>query len=265
MRYINLDQLELPDGWQASADAAIADAAVADEDRKKRDHSTVWRNLKQPLKKLSHDKCYYCEIVQERSDGAVDHFRPKSKYPWSAFNCSNYRFSCTFCNSVREDKKNGEIGGKGDDFPLFDETARATCCEGEVNESPILLDPCKPDEPGLIDFDETGSPIPTYSEEAHAGRNRRATESIKLYHLDHADLVDKRKALAVLINREITVADRLFPQTESGNAAIDSSFSDHVRKLASYISEGSELSAFARRILTGHRDIVWVESLLRSA
>lgn len=25
MRYINLDQLELPDGWQVRADAAIAD------------------------------------------------------------------------------------------------------------------------------------------------------------------------------------------------------------------------------------------------
>lgn len=260
MRYINLDQLKLPDGWQA-----LADAAIADEPDQINNHSDVWRNLKKPLKALSHNKCYYCEIIQERSDGAVDHFRPKSKYPWSAFHSSNYRFACTFCNSVRTDAQNGKSGGKGNTFPLLDETRRATCSDEEANESPILLDPCKPHEPGFIDFDETGRPIPTHSEEAHAGRYKRATESIKLYNLDHADLVDKRKTLAVSIKRKIDAADRLFPQTESGNADIDNSFTDHVKSLADYISEGAELSAFARRILAGHRDVLWVENLLRSA
>jgi uncharacterized protein (TIGR02646 family) len=260
MRYINLDQLKFPNGWQARADAAIAD-----EHEKINDHSDVWRDLKQPLMTLSHRKCYYCEIVQERSDGAVDHFRPKSKYPWSAFSHANYRFACTFCNSVRTDEESKKTGGKGDKFPLLDEAKRATCCEEEANESPILLDPCKPDEPGLIDFDETGKPVPTYSEETHAGRYGRANESIKLYHLDHADLVDKRKTLAVSIKRKIDAADRLFPQTESGNVDIDNSFSEHVRSLANYISEGAELSAFARRILAGRRDVLWIESLLCSA
>lgn len=260
MRYINLDQLNVPDGWQARADAAIAD-----DPGKINDHSDVWRDLKQPLMKLSHGKCYYCEIVQERSDGAVDHFRPKSKYPWSAFRPSNYRFACTFCNSVRADKESERTGGKGEKFPLLDETRRATCFADEANEGLILLDPCKPDEPGLVDFDETGRPIPTYAEEKHAGRYKRAAESIRLYHLDHADLVDRRKTLAVSIKRKIDAADRLFPQTESGNADIDNSFSDHVRSLANCISEGAELSAFARRILAGHRDVLWVESLLRSA
>lgn len=260
MRYINLDQLKLPDGWQERADAAIAD-----EPGKINNHSDVWRALKPPLKELSHRKCYYCEIIQERSDGAVDHFRPKSKYPWSAFSSSNYRFSCTFCNSIRTDIESGKTGGKGDNFPLFDEAKRATCCDEEANEAPILLDPCKPDEPGLIDFDETGMPIATYSEQMHVGRYRRATETIRLYHLDHADLVDKRKTLAVSIKRKIDAADCLFPQTETGNVEIDNSFSDHVRSLANYISEGAELSAFARRILAGRRELLWVDNLLRSA
>ncbi|WP_081714535.1 hypothetical protein [Asticcacaulis sp. AC466] len=260
MRYINLDHLKLPEGWQVRADAAVADGPGKIDD-----HSDVWRDLKRPLKELSHNKCYYCEIIQERSDGAVDHFRPKSKYPWSAFSPSNYRFACTFCNSVRTDAQNGKSGGKGNTFPLLDETKRATCFDEEADESPILLDPGKPHEPGFIDFDETGGAIPTHSEEAHAGRYRRATESIRLYHLDHADLVDKRKTLAVSIKRKFAAADRLFPQTESGNADIDNSFSDHVRSLANCISEGAELSAFARRILAGHRDVLWVENLLRSA
>ncbi|KGM89675.1 hypothetical protein rosmuc_00269 [Roseovarius mucosus DSM 17069] len=260
MRYVNLDQLKLPDGWQARANAAIEN-----DPGKINDYSDVWRTLKQPLMELSHDKCYYCEIIQERSDGAVDHFRPKSKYPWSAFSPSNYRFACTFCNSIRIDKESSKTGGKGDNFPLLDDAKRATCCEEEVNEGPILLDPCKPDEPGLIDFDETGKPIPTYSEQMHAGRYKRANESIRLYHLDHADLVDKRKTLALSIKRKIDAADRLFPHTESGNVDIDISFSDHVRSLANSISESAELSAFARKIMAGHRDVLWVENLLRSA
>lgn len=260
MRYVNLDQLKLPNDWQARADEAIA-AGYGDD----KDYSDVWRTLKHPLMELSHDKCYYCEIVQERSDGAVDHFRPKSKYPWSAFSYNNYRYACTFCNSVRTDVENERTGGKGDKFPLLDESKRATCCEDEVNESPVLLDPCKPNEPGLIDFDETGNPVPTYAEETHAGRYQRAVESIRHYHLDHADLVDKRKTLAVSIKRKVDAADRLFPRTELGDADVDNSFLDHVRSLANYISEGAELSAFARRILAGHREVLWVENLLRSA
>ena len=227
MRVINLDELQIPNGWQEKAILAIADG----HDRIN-DHADVWRNLKTPLKKLSHDKCFYCEIIQERSDGAVDHFRPKVNYPWSAFSRTNYRFACTFCNSRRIDDQNERTGGKGDSFPLFDGSTQATCCEEEPDESPILLDPCNPNEPGLIDFDETGMPLSTYSEEVHASRHKRAEVSIRLYHLDHADLVDRRKTLAVTIARTIRAAERLFPQTEAGNAGIDASFSEHVRFLA---------------------------------
>ncbi|PCI04645.1 MAG: hypothetical protein COB78_10155 [Hyphomicrobiales bacterium] len=259
MRVINLDRLQLPEHWQDRADAAIAD-----EQDKINDHSDVWRDLKDPLKELSNDKCYYCEVIQERADGAVDHFRPKKNYPWSAFSSTNYRFACTFCNSRRTDKKTKRTGGKGENFPLFDETKRANCCGDEADESPILLDPCNPNEPGLIDFDETGAPMPAFSEAEHIGKNKRATVSIDLYHLDHADLVDKRKILAVKIAREVKVADRLFPQTESGDANIDASFREHIRFLADCANERAELSAFARRILAGYRNLSWVDGLLAS-
>lgn len=260
MRVINLDQLQLPADWQDRALIAIADGPDGVDA-----HGDLWRGLKNPLKVLSHDKCYYCEIVQERSDGAVDHFRPKKKYPWSAFSPTNYRFACTYCNSRRTDEENERTGGKGDNFPLFDENKRASCCEEEADELPILLDPCNPAEPSLLDFDETGMPLPTYSEEEHAGRHRRAEISIRLYHLDHADIVDRRKALAIEITRKIRAAERLFPLTEAGNANVDASFAEHVRFLADCISESAELSAFARKILAGHRHIRWIESLLRSA
>ena len=259
MREIDLDNLALPDGWADKAQAAFR-AGIA----KVNTHAAVWQECKAPLKKLSHDKCYYCEIVQERSDDAVDHFRPKSLYPWSAFNAKNYRFSCTYCNSRRRDIENNRTGGKGDHFPLLDETRRATCCHEEENESPLLVDPCQSDEPGLIDFDDSGQPVPTYAENEHEVRNRRAAISIRLYHLDHQDLVDRRKTLAAIITRKIRAAERLFPRTEQGDPEIDASFKEHVRSLAELIRPEAELSSFARRMLDGYRDIAWVRGILRS-
>jgi uncharacterized protein (TIGR02646 family) len=259
MREIKLENIALPSGWDLRARTAID---VGHDDIHK--HSSVWQECKKPLKSLSYDKCYYCEIVQERSDNAVDHFRPKSLYPWSAFRLSNYRFACTYCNSRRCDIENGRVGGKGDEFPLLDEARRATCLEEEEDECPLLLDPCQPDEPGLIDFDESGQPSPTYSIDESETRHLRATISIRLYHLDHQDLVDRRMLLATKLVRIIRVAERLFPYTEIGQPAIDASFKEQLRTLAEAIKPEAELSSFARRILDGYRYNKWIPGLLRS-
>ena len=39
----------------------------------------TWRATKELLAALSYDKCWYCESRQDRSLGAVDHFRPKGR------------------------------------------------------------------------------------------------------------------------------------------------------------------------------------------
>ena len=129
----------------------------------------------------------------------------------------------------------------------------------------MLIDPCNPAEPGLLDFDESGLPRPAYSKDTHEAKFTRAKISIDLYHLDHSDLVDRRKVLAIAITRKIRAADLLFPRTEAGDIAIDAAFSEHVRYLAACVSEKAELSAFARRILSGYRHILWVDNLLRPA
>lgn len=259
MREVKLERIVLPGGWNLRAQRANR---VKHEDIDK--HSKVWQDCKDSLKALSHDKCYYCEVVQERSDCAVDHFRPKSLYPWSAFRWSNYRFSCTYCNSIRRDIENDRTGGKGDNFPLLDMNRRATCFEEEEEERPLLLDPCQPDEPGLIDFDESGEPSPACSREESEIRHLRAAISIRLYHLDHQDLVDRRKTLAASLVRIINVADNLFPHTEKGTPEIDASFQEHIRSLAEAIKPEAELSSFSRRILDGYRYIKWIQHLIEA-
>lgn len=74
MRYVDLQKLVLPAGWLARAQVAAEDIAngVAPDDRK-----AVWGVLKDGLASLLHDKCWYCETHVDRSDNAVDHFRPK--------------------------------------------------------------------------------------------------------------------------------------------------------------------------------------------
>lgn len=259
MRVLNKDLLELPNGWEERAQAARnAGPAAIDE------NASVWQECKPCLKKLSHDKCFYCEVKQIRSDNAVDHFRPKKLYPWSAFDPLNYRFACTYCNSRRKDIKNNRTGGKGEYFPLLVDEHRATCFEEECNEAPLLLDPYKDDEPALIDFGDDGRPIPTYGKDEHANRHRRAEESIRLYHLDHQDLVDKRVALAAKITSIVKTTIRQFPKTEMGDPDIDSSFKENIRQLAELIRPESELSSFARRMLDGYRDNGWVQGILRT-
>jgi hypothetical protein len=113
-------------------------------------HSHLWAELKRDLAKLSCGKCWYCESRENRSHLAVDHFRPKSGvtecrthpgYWWLALAFENYRYACTYCNSLLRDVETGGIPGKGTHFPLIDETPRLFRPQDANGESPCLLDP----------------------------------------------------------------------------------------------------------------------------
>jgi hypothetical protein len=88
MRFVDLAFVKRPEGFSDKAAAAEADGEGNIEK-----HSDVWRGCKLTLKHASHDKCYYCEMKDIRSDGTVDHYRPKSKYFWAAYNFCNFRFA----------------------------------------------------------------------------------------------------------------------------------------------------------------------------
>jgi uncharacterized protein (TIGR02646 family) len=259
MRFIDNKTIKCPQGWPDKAKAA-ADKVVQGRDPS--DFGDVWRELKDVLADLSWDKCWYCEVKQERSDNAVDHFRPKSKYKWLSFEIENFRYACTFCNSRRHDAERGASGGKADEFPLVDEAVRAAKSGDERKEQPVLLNPCSSHDPGLLDFLEDGTP--RARDEAHLIRKMRAEESIRIYHLDHTDLVEKRRTFALEINEKINNAAELYDRVDTGDLAIDRSYNGHVRELKNAMSERSELSAFARKVIMGRRDIVWIESLVQT-
>jgi uncharacterized protein (TIGR02646 family) len=269
MRYIDPDQLTLPDGWTDRANLALEELRNANECEKSaiiKRHATLWVELKTQLEAMSSRKCWYCEIVNDRSDNAVDHYRPKNRvcdcdslpcgYWWLAFDERNYRYSCTFCNSTRVDRETGSRGGKHDHFPLFDETRRATTEEDDIeNEQPLILDPCKPSDPAHLWFNEDGtpSPNPNVCQNTDDYPTTRADETITLLHLHHARIVDRRKELCLEMRRLAESADKYLQryanQDETAKEALDEKLSEMLAKCNS----NSELSQTARCMLKGMR------------
>ena len=257
MRRIDPHLIAPDKAWdKAAKKATIAVGAGANVS----EYAEVWSRAKRRLKAVSNRKCWYCEARQDRSDNAVDHFRPKSQYPWLAFALSNLRFSCTFCNSVRRDFETDKAGGKGDHFPIFNPPPAAT--EADIaKEEIVLVDPCRGADVGLIDFKDDGSPCARYTRRSR--RKERASRSIGYYHLDHSELIESRRLLALQLKEWIEAADSLFELVDQGDPRVLAAFSGFTENLLEALTEKAEFSAFARRIVDGHRNLPWVEDLLR--
>jgi hypothetical protein len=218
MRYVDISKLAQPAGWLTRAQTAANAVAAGGDINVQGD---VWRVLKDKLADLLHDKCWYCETQIDRSDNAVDHFRPKNRvsdaalphngYRWLAFEPTNFRYACTFCNSRRKDIEGGTAGGKADRFPLINE-ARRLYGPGPVHqEQPTLLDPCELDDWLLLGCQqENGYPCAT-SNDPH--EKLRAEISIEVYHLDYGPTCKRRHSVTVQLISDVAEGKRLFELT----------------------------------------------------
>lgn len=214
MRYIDIDEIQLPDDWDtkvAKLNQRLTDAIDDEEKKKIIEANPIWKDLFVPLSNLSNGKCWYSEAQDVMSDRDIDHFRPKGRainidgiprtnengYWWIAYDYKNYRFSSQYSNQLRKDKfePGKDIGGKWVYFPLFDGSivaANRVQCE---DEDIMLLDPCDRDDPPLLTFDNRGVAIPN-SKAILVERDRiRVDTSIKLYHLDHTPLKELRERI----------------------------------------------------------------------
>ncbi|MFG2099683.1 hypothetical protein ACGFJ5_03705 [Micromonospora echinaurantiaca] len=268
MIFVDIDAMAVPRQWSDKASAAtteLIDAADA-EARKKilRVRSEIWGEIKDRLAALSAGKCWYCEIKQERSDMAVDHFRPKGRidgssthpgYWWLAFCLDNYRYACTYCNSRRVDDDLGTSGGKQDLFPLFDESKRAGDRSFDLDaEEPLLLDPTKAEDPCLLFFDDEGRviPHPRLSPEGSPAYLRAMT-TIEMLHLNHRGLCERRKRLNRDLRRAFSTALRTYDLYRAGEPAASRAFQDSLAVLARAVSEREELTATAKAFMRGRR------------
>jgi uncharacterized protein (TIGR02646 family) len=282
MRYIDIDLLQFPNGWQARADAALnelraeitqadADARAAGQDSvgiaaARKDaissglaipaRTKIWADLATSLKEISKNKCWYSESKNPTADKNVDHFRPKNRvredpdhegYWWLAFNWRNYRLSSQWCNQRRSDRLNKTSGGKGDHFPLrgsFRARQEADDCE---EEDTILLDPTDPEDWKLLTFRPDGHPIPAKSPGTY--EHERAANSIEVYHLHCKELVDDRRSLAGQIQRLVQNMETLRPQIT--NLKMRTLYKAQEKDLLRAIHRDSEYSAAALAYVRG--------------
>jgi uncharacterized protein (TIGR02646 family) len=231
--------------------------------------NSIWSKAGQCLREIMHGKCWYCETFEIRSDMPVDHFRPKNSvaecdgnhpgYWWLAFQWKNYRFSCTYCNSARdsEDSK----GGKQDHFPLVDPSMRAwNKDEDHLKEIPELLDPCDPDDPSLLFFNDQGRPVANPAS-ATVDAQRRVKSSVRIYHLDHPRLNRERKRIAIKIREKVQLIIRLDAQSILTPGEIELR-KDALREIVRHVRGSAAFCTSARCTLSGFRDLPWVEQMM---
>jgi hypothetical protein len=276
MRYVAIQDLRPEPAWiRAAADAAKAVRDAKPEDRSKviNDHDDVWGLFKDALRSLSHGKCWYCESIDARSDNAVDHYRPKGNvkgakpphhgYWWLAFEWKNYRFSCTYCNSIRKSAKT--VGGKQDYFPLWDETSRAqTELDSIDDELPLLLDPTKVTDVQLIAFSEDGGVGPAV-DETNGREYKGAEESTLRYHLRHPTIVERRMERLRVVRQWIDDADRqLSRYVRTKEPFALSTAETRLRDIRDAVSPEAEYSAAVKHLLAGLIESVAAKKVLQS-
>ncbi len=291
MIYLSRADLEanLDPGWAEIANQArdalfAADQSSVDPEQRVQarkkvidDNEKIWKDkrIKNKMRDLSFNKCWYCETEETRSDTAVDHFRPKNGvkecidhpgYWWLAFDWSNYRYSCTFCNEKRKDEDTKITGGKGTNFPLVDPDARLYEPGDLTVEKPVLLDPLEEQDVLLLSFNPDGTAISFYSEKERPVFYKRATDSILYYNLNQKGLKERRqKLICETIKELVAEGDKYFSRSDNAqDRSAQEAFGDILKKLSSMISPKAEYSATAKCMLSNFQDRPWVYTFMRS-
>jgi len=266
--YVQLDGAIGGADWTAKAEAALTELVAAADSAERRAilkrRAPIWAEIKLLMRAMCHDKCWYCESIENRSNNDVDHYRPKASvrecadhegYWWLAFSRGNLRYSCTFCNTFGSSAKRGTSGGKRDHFPVWDEGSRAWTPDDSVDdEQPLLLDPAVEGDPGLLWFDQTGECVPHPDCEGHDYATARARESIDRYHLNQPALTDRRSDTAREVEHKVKFADRMYRDSLDGDASAEDAYAEALKDLRAMISRETEYSRQARCVLLGMRD-----------
>ncbi len=241
--------------------AEIEELALEARHKAINSRQAVWRAAVRALQQASDGKCWYCESIQDRSDNAVDHFRPKNSvieatghpgYWWLAFDWKNFRYSCTFCNSKRRDVVGGTEGGKQDHFPIIPPPPHARS-NTDPPDRAKLLDPTNDNDTKLLTFLPNGLPHPVRRDRVSVNR---VEESVRLYHLDHVILVRKRKRIADDISQHVNNANI------ANTSGDDANYRFHKKEIIKCVRAKAEYSTAARVYLQAYRNYQWVDEIL---
>jgi hypothetical protein len=176
----------------------------------------AWTAFRSVFEDVYGRKCWYTESRNPGTDDDIDHFRPKNRvsespdhggYWWEAFNWENFRLSSHRANRLRENPESENVLGKGDHFPLLDETRRWLSPTDRCNEEPTLLDPTDPEDSLLITFDIDGRVAVSPAHAESSTVVLRVNASRELLHLDWPAFVEDRRDLYVKILGHVRQGD----------------------------------------------------------
>ncbi len=256
MRFIDIEQIELPDNWEEIAAARLEKLKEFKTHKERADYiddHPDWKKLYKALHKLSIGKCWYTEAQDTVGDFDVDHFRPKNKaknidgeeregYWWLAYDFENYRLSGQKSNRRQKDKlkTNQPAEGKSIYFPLSENSIVAKSKEQIEDEVYYLLDPVNELDVSLITFNSEGEPIPANPDDDWCCA--RVYESTDKYHLDSTTLTEARKTIWRDCNRLIS---EISIEMGKITAAAKTKAEEKMKFLRSYIQKNQPYSSAA--------------------
>lgn len=220
------------------------------------------------LNQLFHNKCAYCESLTAATHPVdVEHFRPKAGYNlikengselkkpgyyWLAASWDNLLPSCIDCNRERtHDQPNSaprKKTGKGSNFPLEDETMRATKAGEEAREQALLLNPCidRPEE--HLEFIEDGN---IRSKLIQEQESRKGQVSIEVYGLRRMGLLLTRQAHAKQISAQIALVKKLGLEVAAhpNNQQLRQLLLDELKRLNDFTDDQQPYAGMARQMI----------------
>jgi uncharacterized protein (TIGR02646 family) len=214
VKYVNFPVTAVKGAWiKRALKATSAAAAKAEEERNDyiSGKSGVWSALKPALEALSDGKCWYTEAKDKASFWQVDHFRPKSVYPWLAFEWRNMRLAGGVPNIAKRDS-----------FPLKAGSTRATPDAPSIDlEVPLLLDPTRWGDPELLTFNANGEP--TCAVPSDNDVQERVVATIKIFELDGEKLCAGRRDRWRLCERKLKALRKIIEEQrhQSNTDAVD--------------------------------------------
>lgn len=222
-----------------------------------------WSAVRDYLGQMSHRKCWYSEAPESVSRYQVDHFRPHGRakqalqkfydgYSWLAFDIENFRLAGMLCNTQNQEYSEKTVG-KGDWFPLLDHSKRANLkARNCAAESPVLLDPVEPEDPGKLLFKDDGTVWP--NDQLPAEEQKQVTIAIECLGLRQSQLNRARSRIWTTCTKRARQYSRIAAKPKGQRTQEEA---DTVQELAGELiamsKSNSPFAAVARTCLVANR------------
>lgn len=261
MIHINFDGYQPEQDWidkaQQLTNQLLSAPGVSGKNSIIDSNESCWRELKDQLLELSHNKCWYSESKENYSYMHVDHFRPKKSaigidkkdkggYWWLTFNWKNFRM----CGAV------GNVN-KRDKFAVF----RNKACKPSDNiddEIVYLLDPTNVQDVLKLTFNSNGEIMPLNES---GWKNKQAEYTITTLKLNVKMLKEARKSIWNKCYNIVKETQQLMDECDINPSSHKSAqIEEKLSRIKEMVNAESEFSATVKACLLS-TGVDWVISV----